>query len=191
MKNFVSLEKTLEIYLNGGVLKQIESELDVFLSEEDLLSFDYEKIGEFPEHTMFEKWHETSKTKAIMFKIYCLNGKPLSSGLRFWNYNLNPVLKLAEPYIKNVEVFFDESFDYGALIINSYCVIRFDFDGNKHPKISTLETDKQIDGKGISKKIATGLVRSQFLEVKSPEYFQNNENVEQIFELIRNSPLKI
>jgi len=185
-----SLEKILGIYLNGDILKQIESEKDVFLSEDELLKIGYDKIGEFPENTMFEKLHETSKKKAVMFKIYFLNGEPCSSGIRFWNYRLNPVLKLAKPYIKNVEVFFDESFDYGVLIVNGFCVMRFDFNGKKHPKIGTLETDKQMDGMVKSPQIATGLVRLQFLEVKKPEDYPKNENVKRVFELIRNFPLK-
>jgi len=87
-------------------------------------------------------------------------------------------------------MFFDESFDYGALIVNGFCVMRFDFNEKKHPKVGTLETDKQIDGMVKASQIATGLVRLQFLEVKKPEDYPKNENVKRIFELIRNFTLK-
>jgi len=177
-------KKIFKIYLNGGVLKQIESEKDVFMSENELLQLGYEKFGDFSEHTMFEKWHETSKIKAIKFKIYFFNGKPECSGFAFWNYRLNSTLKLAKPHVKKIEVFFDKDFDCGALIVNEFCVLRFDFDGGKYPKITTLETDKHINERCQSSKIATHYVRIQYLEVKNPKVFPNSTNVELIFRFI-------
>jgi len=138
---------------------------------------------------MFEKWHKTGKYKEINFKVYFFEGKPESSGLAFWNYNLNTVLKLAKPHVKTFEVFFNDDFDCGALIINGFCVLRFSFDGNTHPKIRTLETDKRHDGMDQTSTIATNWVRMQFLEVKSPKHFPNKENVERIFKILEQNRL--
>jgi len=181
----VSLEKILEIYLNGGVLKQVESEKDVFISGNELLRLDYEKVGRFPEHTLFEKWHKIDRHKHIKFKVYFFCDKPWGSGLGLWGYRLNFVLKLAKPYIKTINVFFDDTFDYGALIINEFCVFRFDLHKRKFPRMVTLETDKSISE--IDKTtMATGWVRMQFSQVKYLNDFPNNKNVQKIFKIIAN-----
>jgi|GEM_PF-2348258 len=180
----VSLEKALEIYLNGGVLKQVESEEDVFLPEADLLRLGYEKNGDLPEHTLFEKWHKTGRHKEINFKCYFFMGKPRASGLAFWNHRLSTVLKLAKPHVRRVEVLFNDDLDCGALVVNDFCLMRFGFDGNKHPKITTLETDKGIGETGLFPKIATGWARAQFSKVNSPKDVANNENAERIFNIL-------
>ncbi len=179
------VRRVFSVYLNGGVARGWGNE--AFLeSQDELLLLGYDRVGSTGEHSLLEKYYPVSLEKGVNFKLYFHKGDLWSSGVDFFGFRLEPLLKLVKEHINKVDVFFDvDDFDNGALVVNDFCVCRFSFMNERSPRILTLETDMGVCASMQGSRVATDFACKQFVHVKDVHVFRNNRNVRRIFEIMR------
>lgn len=178
MKKFTTQTKTIDITIGQIIQKYL---LCKYLSGPNifgLASYDMEnaiKNSFAPsgdtEYSVYEKEFRLAREEIYIYlKLYYENGKFISNGLSIRGARISRLFRgldanVFSSLIKSFDVFFDDSFECGSIIINNYLEIRFSIKRNPNKKkkfqLVGISTDYELPIDSTARSINTNGARSR------------------------------